>query len=190
MNDDAALLDARIRRELQALPALDEARVAAALAEVTGRGRPPAREPWLVALVAAVVVGVLVLGPQLFRAVVEDVEPAPAPSPGAELRGTWSRALEARTQPSWSGEWKVTFADGGVLGMTGPVGARSVTDGAAYAVTGAQVRVDAFVNSVCYELAPGAYTWVVVADGLRLTPLSDDCAARVELLAGTWRAVP
>lgn len=189
MNDDA-LLDARLRRGLQALPAPDEARTAAALAEVTGRGRPPAREPWLVALVAAVVVGVLVLGPKLLRALVGDDELAPAPSPRSELQGTWSRALEARVQPTWSGEWEVTFGDGGVLGLTAPAGAESVTDGAAYAVTGAQVRVDAFVNSVCYELAPGAYTWAVVADGLRLTPLADDCDARVELLAGTWRVVP
>lgn len=189
MNDDA-LLDARLRRGLQALPAPDEARTAAALAEVTGRGRPPAREPWLVALVAAVVVGVLVLGPQLLRALVGDDEPAPAPSPRSELQGTWSRMFDGARTPSWTGVWTIGFEARGVLTVTPPTASPEGTDGAAYDVSGAQVRVDAFVNGVCNELPPGTYSWSTARDTLRLTAVDDQCAPRAELFTGTWAVVP
>ena len=188
MNDDV-MLDARVRRGLQALPVPDQPRTTAALSAVTRRRRGPSFEPWRIVLVAAVVAGLLVLAPPLVRTLLDRDRPAPAPSPVGELRGTWTRVPDGHPEPTWDGAWTVTFGDGGVLGLTGPSGAQGLSDGAAYAVTGAQVRVDAFVNSVCYERAPGTYTWAVVADGLRLTPRDDDCEPRAELLSGTWQAV-
>ena len=188
MNDEM-MLDARVRRGLQALPVPAAPSTTAALARVTGRERRTARDPWRVALVAAVAAGLVMAGPALLRTVAGgDDEPTPAPSAGSELHGSWTRTADPRTEPSWQGEWQVSFDDQGVLGVTSPAGARAVTEGAAYAVTGSQLRVDLFVNSVCYEIPPASYLWSVSSDGLRLTSRDDDCAPRRELLSGTWRA--
>lgn len=189
MNDDT-LLDARVRRGLQALPVPDEARTAAALDAVTGYGLPPRREPWRLALVAAVVVGLVVLGPQLLRGLLDHDEPAPAPSPGVELGGTWSRTLENAEQPSWDGVWAIGFGDRGVLVLAPPTTSPAGTDGAAYAVSGSEVRVDAFVNGLCNSLPPGTYSWSISDGALRLTAVDDACSSRAELFAGTWRAAP
>lgn len=188
MNDDS-VLDARVRRGLQALPVPDERRTAAALDEVT-RGRPVPGRPWHLAIAAAVVVALLVLGPQLLRSLLAEEEPEPAPRPGGGLSGTWVRTLDGAQDPAWNGPWTIAFADGGVLTLSPPRALPAGTDGAAYATSGAQVRVDAFVNGICNELSPGTYAWSRSADGLRLTAVDDACAPRVELLAGTWTEQP
>lgn len=189
MNDDAQL-DARVRRALQALPVPDDVRTGEVLDAVVGHRRTPSGERWRLALVAAVAVGLLVLVPQLLTSVLGDDAPAPAPSPAGGLGGTWSRTVEGARQPGWDGVWTIGFGDDGVLALGAPTASAGGTDGAAYAVSGAQVRVDAFVNGVCNERPPGTYSWSTSAGGLRLTALDDACAPRVELLAGTWGVVP
>lgn len=187
MNDDA-LLDARVRRALQSLPVPDDARTATVLEDVSSRRRPVG-EPWHLVLAAAVVVAVLVLAPVLLRSMVDDPRPAPARHPGSELVGTWSRVLDAAQAPEWDGRWTIGFEDRGVLSLTPPATIGAGTDGAAYDVSGAQLRVDAFVNGVCNELPPGTYSWSLSDEGLRLTPLEDACAQRAALFSGTWREV-
>lgn len=188
MNDDA-LLDARVRRRLQALPLPDEQRTGAALEEVIASS-PSSRRAWHLALAAAVVVALLVLGPQLLRSLLAGEDPEPARSPGGELRGTWARTLDGARDPAWNGSWTIGFAERGVLTLSPPRTLVAGTDGAAYDASGPQVRVDAFVNGVCNELPPGTYAWSRSADGLRLTAVDDACAPRVELLAGTWTEQP
>ena len=84
----------------------------------------------------------------------------------------------------------MAFDGRGVLTLTPPTKSVDGTDGASYAVAGAQVRVDAFVNGVCNELPPGTYSWSTSGDGLRLTAVDDPCAPRAALLAGTWTGGP
>ena len=60
------------------------------------------------------------------------------------------------------------------------------TDGVGYYVTGARLRVNAFANDACTNLAAGTYAWRVRADVLTLSVVSDPCAARRAVLGGRW----
>ncbi len=185
-----AFLDARVRRGLQSLPAPDDVRTTAALAAVRAEHREPARPPWaLVAAAAAVVVVLLVSLPLLLRSELLGDEPDPAPAPASTLSGSWTRDVTSTQDRSWVGTWSIGFADRGVLMLSPPTRAREVGDGAAYTTDGPQVRMDAFVNSLCDGLPPGVYGWAQTGGGLRLTVLDDACEARAEVFEGTWRQV-
>jgi hypothetical protein len=190
VNDDTlyddSVLDARVRRALQAVAAPDQVETLRALEQVQHAKWPRLRRP-VPALAAAAALVLISL--VTWRALPGDPEPEPAPAPGPELDGSWTRVVEAREEPSWSGRWTVTFGADRVLDLVPPARAAEVTDGTSYEVTGSQLRVDAFVNSVCYELPPGAYAWARDGGGLRITVIDDQCTARVELFTGVWGEV-
>jgi hypothetical protein len=116
--------------------------------------------------------------------------PAPPPAadrPSGSLHGTWTRTVTSRDVGE--GAWTLSFARPPVLGITGPSRrpSGSVTDGAAYALDGDLVRVNIFVNGVCGDLASaGTYRWTVDSGLLYLDVVQDSCAARRDLLVGTW----
>ena len=186
---DDALLDARVRRGLQALPVPDDARTLAALGSVTSTHRAPAHNPWLLSAAAAAVVALLVTVPLLLRGQLGSPEPEPAPAPDSRLSGFWSRTVAVAADETWVGTWTLGFDAGGVL-RVGPPTAVEATDGASYAVNGSQVRLDAFVNGACDSLPPGVYTWSRTGDALRLTPVDDDCEARTDVFEGSWAEQP
>ena len=187
MNDDT-FLDARVRRGLQALPLPDDARTIAALDTVLAErpGRSRAALTWAAAAAAVVGLGV----PLLLRSQLAGDEPEPAPQPDVGLSGSWTRQVTSAQETGWSGRWTVGFDDSGVLVLGAPAGARDVSDGAAYAVDGSRVRMDAFVNSVCDSLPPGVYAWSHAEGGLRLIALDDPCEPRTEVFEGTWAEGP
>ncbi len=187
MNDDTRL-DAQVRSALAELPVPDDAHTSAALRDVLRRGHAERRQPrWLApTLVAAAVVSILALVGTLVHLGAGE-PPEPAPSPSSQLVGDWQRVVDSDEQPEWSGNWLVTFDSGGVLVMRGPATAAESSDGASYAVTGGQVRVDVFVNNACSEQPAGVYGWSRSGDVLTLTLIEDPCAARVGLFAGSWR---
>jgi hypothetical protein len=74
----------------------------------------------------------------------------------------------------------------GVLTLEGPAAATDSSEGASYAATAGRLRVDAFVNSACYELAAGTYAWSLTEARLTLTLVEDPCAVRRDLFAGDW----
>jgi hypothetical protein len=180
-----ALLDARVRRGLQSLPVPDDARTLDALGSVTSTRSATSRNPWLLTAAAALVVAALVVVPLLLGGQLGSSEPAPAPAPEPELTGTWSRTVPVASDEDWVGTWTLGFDQGGVLRIEPPAPVDAV-DGAAYAVDGTQVRLDAFVNGVCDSLPPGVYIWSRAGATLRLTAVEDECAARIEVFEGSW----
>jgi len=101
-----------------------------------------------------------------------------------QLRGTWSRTINGQ-------RWTVTFASGAVLEIEAPADTGEETDGASYATTSSTLRLDAFVNGSCYELAPGSYRWTLTGSTvLQLQADDEPCQARREIFGGAWTARP
>ena len=142
--------------------------------------------PALAAVAVAIVATVSVLmggGPHQSR-------PAPTGPPTSSLVGTWSQRVSGAALSGWNGRWRMVLERDGVLTLNGPVGATASSEGASYSATAGRVRVDAFANSVCDELAAGTYAWMVRGDALTVTLIDDPCTARRDLFVGTWVLSP
>jgi hypothetical protein len=187
VNDDTRF-DAQVRGALAELPMPDDRQTREALVDVLRRSRAERSTPrWLVpTLVAAAVVAIVGLA-GTFVQLRDPGDPQPA-APAGEVRGGWGRELAGAQQPGWDGRWLMTFDREGVFGLYGPASADASSDGASYALTKDTLRVDVFVNNACSELPAGVYTWSRAGNVLTLTLVEDPCAARAELLAGSWRS--
>lgn len=130
-------------------------------------------------LVAAGVGGVLQLQSS-------STPPPAVEQPHATLAGSWTRTVTSGAVGD--GAWTLSFEGPPVLRMEGPTDrpATSVTDGASYTVSGDEVRVNIFVNGVCDVAPVGTYRWTVDGALLYLEPIDEGCAARRQLLTGTW----
>ncbi len=189
MTDDTRL-DARVRSVLTDLPVPDETATRAALVTVLERsqGRDGKdRRPWLVPLAAAAAV-VIVAG--LATAFLDRSQSTPQPAAPLSVVGSWERQVSGAGTPGWDGEWLMTLTADGVLTLDGPATATDSSEGASYADSGGQLRVDAFVNSACSELPAGVYAWTRDARGLTLSLVEDACDARPDLFAGRWLGAP
>lgn len=157
-----------------------DSRYDAVLARSTQRTRR--RRAFFAATAAAFVIGaigsVALIRPQL--------DPPATNQPAAALDGSWGRTVAA--EDAGAGAWTLTFAEDNVLEVEGPPDrpARTVTDGASFAVEGDLVRVNLFVNGACDEAQIGTYRWTRDGGLLYLDLVDDNCEAREHLLVGTW----
>jgi hypothetical protein len=185
--------DAELRQDLHRRGdriAVDVEAALAAVEDRTRRGHPRSRRPRMslgtMIAAAAAVVAIVLLGHAL-EGPARQTPPTSAPS----LVGTWHRTITdvppGLRQLGLTGRWTMGLGGGvgGVLSLAGP-SAGPATDGVGYAVTGPRLRVNAFGNDVCTNLAAGTYTWRVHADVLTLSVVSDPCAARRAVLGGRW----
>ena len=174
-------LDAMLRSELRRADDLTVAdRYDAVLARSRQRTRRRRAAVAAGALAVAGVVGgtgVLTLG--------HDPGPSPVVRPPEQrLEGTWSRTIDGE-------RWTISFDAGAVLAISAPPGAPEGTDGASYDATSSIVRVDAFANGACSELAPGSYRWTLTgSDLLRLQAGDEPCDVRREVFDGAWTSSP
>lgn len=193
MTDDETRLDARVRHALAALPTPEDAETRDALRSVLARSsRPvgdrsyPARRwggPVAAAVAVASVAAAVTVG-----ALVTPREPDGTPSltsPPEVITGTWQRRVPASEAGEVAGRWRMGLTADGVLSLTGPAGTPPA-EGASYSTDGSELRIDAFVNNVCAELAAGSYAWVIASGDLTLVVLDDPCPTRVDVFAGTW----
>jgi hypothetical protein len=155
-----------------------------------------ARSAGVALAAAAAVVAVVVAGPVLRDghhpppATRTTVRPTPTTGSAGALLRSWHRTVGAvPATPAVAGGWsmRLTRNDHGVLGLTGPAGGPA-TDGVAYSLEADRLRVDAFANDLCANLAAGAYRWSVTRGALTLAVISDPCDARVAVFAGRWTA--
>jgi len=193
MTDDMHL-DARVRGALQDLPMPSEPETAQALRAVLDHRRPLPRRAamWapLAAAAAVVIIAVLIplLRPDSHAGGPAPVAVSPTVLPGVE--GTWWHDVSGATDASWNGRWVMTLNDRGVMALVPPSRATQVSDGAAYAVSGEQIRVNAFVNDLCSEMPAGVFGWARAGDRLMLVPISEPCPDRKDLFTGAWSKSP
>lgn len=113
-----------------------------------------------------------------------DDGPGPAVPAERQLDGTWTRTVDGQ-------RWTITFARGAVLQIEAPAGTDEAIDGASYATTSSTLRLDAFANGSCYELAPGSYRWTLTGSTvLQLQHDDEPCQARRRVFDGAWTARP
>jgi hypothetical protein len=187
MTDDTRL-DSLVRGALTELPLPDDAQTRAALGNVLERSRAPRvrSRAWVApALIAAAVALAALAGVRLVTAQ-EQSTPTPS-APTDALVGDWQRQVSGAEKSSWDGRWRLAIADDGVLLLSGPARTKVSSEGASYAATDAQIRIDVFVNSACPEMAAGVYGWERTGARLTLTLVEDPCEARAEMFDGTWR---
>ena len=109
--------------------------------------------------------------------------PPTADDPGAPLSGSWSRTIDGVP-------WTISFDAGAVLRIDAPAGIEG-TDGASYDATASTLRLDAFANGACDNLAPGTYRWTVTGSRvLQLQAESEPCGPRRNTFDGSWTAAP
>ncbi len=192
--------DAELREDLHSRGDRLTVDVEAALRTVNTRTdqrrhrRAWARSAGVALAAAAAVVAVVVAGPVLRDrnqpppATRTTVSPTPTTAITTALLRTWQRTVGAvPATPAVDGVWSMRLArnDGGVLALTGPV-AGPATDGVAYTVDADRLRVNAFANDLCANLAAGVYRWTVDGKSLTLAVISDPCGARVAVFGGRW----
>jgi hypothetical protein len=182
--------DARIRNALQLMPSPSAPETNHALRAVLDRSRRRRLPAWASIAAAAAITGILLLVALLAFGPDRDHSPQPSQSPssGPAVEGTWQRTVRGAADDSWNGTWTVTLQRNGAMVLDSPTGARNVDDGAAFAVSGSQLRLDAFVNGVCPDEAPGTYGWSRTGGRLILVTITEPCAIRRDLFAGTWAA--
>ncbi|WP_374458016.1 hypothetical protein [Nocardioides sp.] len=87
-----------------------------------------------------------------------------------------------------TGRWVISFEEDGVLVLAAPPEYDGTTAGTAYEVEGDLMRTDALIDHPgCQSSGTanvGTYEWRLDGGRLRLTAVSDQCQARVTLLAG------
>jgi hypothetical protein len=186
MNDPR--FDSRLRNALQRVPTLSDPDTTHALHDVLERSRSRKPRAWVPIATAAVITGILMLVLPLVLGSDRDLSQRPSQTPpsGPAVEGIWQRTVRGAADHSWNGPWTMTLRGNGVLMLAAPAGARNVDDGASFDVSGGQVRFDAFINGVCPEQTPGTYRWARTGSRLTLVPLTEACAIRQDLFAGTW----
>ena len=173
-------IDELLRRELHRA---DDLVVVDRYGAVVARSKQRSRRRRAGVLAAAVAVTVGTLGGVTAAMDLKpEDEVAPAVTEGARLDGTWTRDVDGE-------RWAVTFTGGAVLVIDPPAGFDEATDGASYATASSTVRLDAFVNGSCHDLAPGTYQWTLTgATVLQLQADDEPCAIRRRVFDGTWTA--
>lgn len=143
----------------------------------------------------AAAVAVLGLLPVWSLTTLTDRDPDPArPAPHA-LAGTYLVVIDdVGAASELRGTWEVTLTKDGLVDLTPPPAyGGTVSDGAAYEVSGATVTTNVFVDLPgCQRDDPavGVYRVALTASGADFTLLEDTCAARAALFGVRWERLP
>jgi hypothetical protein len=191
VNQDArfdSLVRTALREELLA-PTSAETRRAFDRVLHRSRRQPPRPSTWWVTAAAAAAVAAVVAVPvALWQRDASSPLSGPAVSaaPPAGLAGAWRRDVRATEDRSAEGTWIIRVRADGVLSISAPAGVAG-TDGASYAATSRELRIDAFVNGDCGEAPAGRYRWSVTGSRLDLLARGEACAFRRAVFSGAWR---
>jgi hypothetical protein len=203
-------LDRRLREELRRDAEQIETDVERNLGAVEARSRRRNALPSTALLVAAAVIAVAVLfrigeprsdtgdGP---ASIPTAPPPSSVPSPSGpatypQIAGTYTVSLDptdpAVARDGLGGLWTMRLQPDGLVLMSPPrtfgPGNSGLT-GIAFSLAGDRFRTNLFYNDYCNSV--GAYTWVLQAGRLSLTPVDDTCSIRRSLLATTpWNVSP
>lgn len=191
-------LDRRLREDLDRLASAIEPDVESHLQTSLSRARTRSRRHGATsALVfAAVVLGIVVIGPAVLEALRNGpslVGTDSSPAVLEPLRGRYAATVAsddaAVQEHAMNGDWTIEFGDEGILGVTAPAAFSGTRTGYSFEVTGDRLRTDLFSADVCTGLLPGSYRWQLVDATLTLAVVEDACPGRVALLSeGPWRS--
>jgi hypothetical protein len=117
-------------------------------------------------------------------------QPATTPSSTTEntaIAGTYTRAVPAGgadvATHQLAGRWTLALRSDGSATVTAPAAFTGVLSGVLFNAQGNTFRTNLFVQDVCSNLPMATYRWIRMGNRLALTPVDDQCAGRVAVLA-------
>ena len=147
-----------------------------------------------VVAVAVVVVAAVTFGPRALDGLrsLRRVAPANSLHPSVtipafdQMAGMYSTTVKAKGVTA--GVWTMQLRTDGTMVISAPQSYPGAVSGFQFDLWGDRFRTNAFIGDLCSGLAPGLYRWQRAGGELMLTPIQDDCAARVGVFSShPWR---
>jgi hypothetical protein len=151
---------------------------------------------------AAAVVLVIAVGPSVLDGIGGSGGTAPGSNPTGSVvpsvtpgvpffTGTFTRTIHEGTAVvranGIAGIWTISAQADGTIQLLSPTSFAGVETSDPFEIQAGSLRTNAFSTDICAGLPAGTYGWSQVGSSLVLTPVSDPCDARVEVLsAGIW----
>jgi hypothetical protein len=151
-----------------------------------------------VAVSAAAVVLAIVVGPSVLRDIegtgstVPGSNPTPSVAPSVTpdvpfLTGTFTRTIPEGTAVvranGIAGEWTIRAGSDGSVRLLAPASFAGAHASRPFAMQAGSLQTDAFSSDICAGLPAGTYRWSLEGSFLLLSTISDQCDARVFILA-------